>query len=78
MLSPGIGISFFDTEEAHAVVLAQGVDRGGPPSPSRDRDGIGRRDETGMLSCFGAALVSVDLSKVLSSQVWARGDLPLR
>jgi hypothetical protein len=39
-------MSFFDIEEAHAVMLAYAANGGGLPSPSRDRDGIGRRDDT--------------------------------
>jgi hypothetical protein len=71
-------MSFFVTERSNAVMLAYAADKGGLPSPSRDRDGIGRRDDTGILSCFGTTPVSVALSNVLSSQVWARGALPLR
>ena len=58
-------MSFFDTEEAHADMLAYAADRGGLPW----------RDDTGILSCFAASWVWVVLNKVLQCQVWARGVL---
>jgi len=58
-------MSFFDTEEAHAVMLAYAADGGGLPW----------RDDTGIRSCFATSWVCVDLTKVLSCQVWAGGVL---
>ena len=80
-------MSFFDTEEFHAVIPASGSPCGisavwrnplwGIP---QDKDGGGPpwRDNTGIWPCFLIIRVSMAMSKALSSQVWARGDLPLR
>jgi hypothetical protein len=61
-------MSFFDTEEVHAVMLAYAADRGGLPW----------RDDTGICSCFAPSWVCVDLAKVLACQAWARGVLLFR
>ena len=58
-------MSFLDTEEAHAVMLAYAANGGGLPW----------RYNTGILSYFAASWVSVDLNKTLQCQVWARGVL---
>jgi hypothetical protein len=58
-------MSFFDTEEAHAVMLAYAADEGGPPW----------RDDTEISSWIAPSWVYVALNKILSSQVWARGVL---
>jgi hypothetical protein len=58
-------MSFFDTEEAHAVMLAYAADGGGLPWS----------DDTGISSWIPPSWVCVALSKILSSQVWARGVL---
>jgi hypothetical protein len=58
-------MSFFDTEEAHAVMLEYAAYGGGLPC----------RDNTGILSCFAASWVWVALNKVFHCQVWARGVL---
>jgi hypothetical protein len=60
-------MSFFVTERFHAVMPAYVADKGGLPW----------RDDTGVLSYLGTTPVSVVLSKIVSSQVWARGALPL-
>ena len=58
-------MSFFDTEEDHAVVLAYVTGEGGLPW----------RDDTGIRACFATSWICVALNKVLSYQVWARGEL---
>ena len=62
-------MSFFDTEELLAVMLDKLADRDGLPSPSRDRDGIGRRNDTGICSCFAPSWVCVALNKAPLCQV---------
>jgi len=61
-------MSFFVTERFTAVMLAHAADKGGLPW----------RDDTGVVSCFRTTTVSLVLGKALSSQVWAKGALPLR
>jgi hypothetical protein len=58
-------MSFFDTEEAHAVMLAYAANGGGLPW----------RDDTGIRPYFATSRVYMALNKALSCQVWARGAL---
>ena len=57
---------FFATEEFHAVVPAKGA----------HRDGLPWRDNRGIWTCFRMIRMLAALTRVLLSQVWARGDLP--
>ena len=61
-------MSFFDTEEVHAVMPDKVADRGGLPW----------RDDTRISSRFAPSWVCVALDKALLCQVWARGELLFR